>query len=58
MLECKQTQIQQFFSSSRAHNYECSNLIIPIIKFIRDLIVIYIETKFGAYWFILADARV
>ena len=33
-------------------------LIKSIIKLIRDLIVIYILTKFGADWSIFVDARV
>ena len=37
---------------------ECSGLISSIIELIRDLMVIYTLTKFGADWLILADARV
>ena len=32
--------------------------ISSIIKLIRDIIVIYILTKFGADWLIFVDARV
>ena len=39
-------------------NSESSGLISSIIKLIRDLMVIYILTKFGADWLIFADARV
>ena len=72
MLECKQSQIPQFFPNSRAINSGCSDLICPIftdnsdsfdpirsiIELIRDLMVIYILTKFGADWLLFVDARV
>ena len=37
---------------------DSSSLITSIIELIRDLMVIYILTKFGAEWFIFVDARV
>ena len=46
---------------SRANNSECSGPCTPITSIIRlngDLLVIYTVTKFGANWFIFADARV
>ena len=45
------------FSNSRADNSDSSGPISSIIKLIRDLIFIYILTKFGADWLILVDAR-
>ena len=47
---CKQSQMQQFFSNSRANNPSRSNLIRPIINLIQDLMVIYIFAKFTADW--------
>ena len=44
------------FSNSRANNCSCSYPITPIIKYIRDLMVMYILTKFGADWLIIVDA--
>ena len=46
------------FSNSRADNSNSSGSIISIIELIRDLMVIYILTKFGADWLIFVDARV
>ena len=46
------------FSNSRAGNSDSSGPIKPTIKHIRDLIVTYILTKFGADWLIFGDARV
>ena len=46
------------FSNSRADNSDSSGPITFIIELIRDLMVIYILTKFGADWFIFVDARV
>ena len=46
------------FSNSRAENSESSGLISSIIKLIRDLMFIYILTKFGDDWLIFVDARV
>ena len=46
------------FSNSRADNSDSSSLISSIIELIRDLMVIYIWTKFGADWLIFVDARV
>ena len=37
---------------------DSSGPIISIIKLIRDLMVIYILTKFGTDWLIFVDARV
>ena len=45
------------FSNSMAVNFS-SGQISSIIKLIRDLMVIYILTKFGADWLIFVDARV
>ena len=55
MLECKQSQI---FSNSRADNSDSSGPISSITEVIRDLMVIYILTKFGGDWLIFVDARV
>ena len=41
-----------------ANNSSCSTTIRPIIKLIRDVMVIYILTKFGADWLIFVDAIV
>ena len=46
------------FSNSRADNLDSSGPISSIIDLIRDLMVIYILTKFGADWFIFVDDRV
>ena len=46
------------FSNSRAHNSDSSGPISSIIILIRDIVVIYILTKFGADWLIFVDARV
>ena len=50
------------FSNSRADNSDSSgpnsSIIDSIIELIRDLMVIYILTKFGADWLIFVDARV
>ena len=46
------------FSNSRADNSDSSGPISSIIKLIRDLMVIYILTKFGADWLIFVDASV
>ena len=40
------------FFNSRADNSDSSGLIRSIIKLIRDLMVTYILTKFGADWLI------
>ena len=57
MLECKQSQMQQFFPKSRANKSGCYGLICLIIELIQDLIDIYILAKFGTDWSISADAR-
>ena len=46
------------FSNSRADNSNSSGQIRSTIKLIRDLMVTYILTKFGADWSIFVDARV
>ena len=46
------------FSNSRADNLDSSCPIASIIELIRDLMVMYILTKFGADWLIFVDARV
>ena len=46
MLECKQSQM------------DSSGPISSITELIRDLMVMYILTKFGADWLIFVDARV
>ena len=58
MLECKQSQIQQFFQIQGANNSGCSDSICPQMKVVRDFMGIYIVTKFGTDWSIFADARV
>ena len=45
------------FSNSRADNSDSSGPITSIKELIRDLMVIYILTKFGADWLIFVDAR-
>ena len=57
MLQCKQSQIQQFFSNLRANNSVRSALIKSIIKLIQDLMITYILTKIGADWLIVGDAK-
>ena len=46
------------FSNSKADNLDSSGLISSIIELLRDLMVIYILTKFGADWLIFVHARV
>ena len=46
------------FSNSRLDNSDSSGLITSIIILIRDLMVTYILTKFGADWSIFLDAGV
>ena len=46
------------FANSRANNLDSSVLIKSIIELIRDLMVTYNLTKFGADWLIFVDARV
>ena len=46
------------FANSRANNSDRSALIKSIIELIRDLIVTYIFTTFGADRLIFGDARV
>ena len=46
------------FANSRANNSDRSGPITSIIELIRDLIVTYILTKFGADWLIFGDATV
>ena len=46
------------FFKSRANNSRCSGPIRSIIELIRDLMITYILTKFGADWLIFVDARV
>ena len=46
------------FSNSRADNSDSSGPITSTVILIRDLMVIYILTKFGADWLIFVDARV
>ena len=45
------------FAKSRANNSNSSGPITSIIEPIRDLMVTYILTKFGADWLIFVDAR-
>ena len=47
-----------FFFYSRADNSDSSCTIRSIIELIRDLMVIYILTKFHVNWSIFVDARV
>ena len=46
------------FANSRANNSHSSGQIKSIITLIRDLMVTYILTKFGADWSIFVDDRV
>ena len=46
------------FAYSRANNSDSSAPIKSIIELIRDLMVTYILTKFGADWLIFGDTRV
>ena len=55
MLECKHRYSK--FSNSRADNSDNSGPISSIIELIRDLIVVYILTKFGDDWLTFVDAR-
>ena len=57
MLDCKQSQIQQFFPNSRTDNSDSFNPIRSKIILIQDFMVIYILTKFGADWLIFVGAR-
>ena len=41
-----------------AYDSDSSGPISSVIELIRDLMVIYILTKFGAEWLIFVDARV
>ena len=43
-------------ANSRANNSDSSGSITSIIKLLRDLMVTYILTKFGADWLIFVDA--
>ena len=58
MLECKQSQIPQFFQIQGQITPRCSDSICPRIELIRDFMGIYIVAKFGTDWSIFADARV
>ena len=58
MLECKQSQIQQFLQIQRQIPQDSSAPIKAIIELIQDLMVTYILTKFGADWLIFGDTRV
>ena len=44
-----------FFFNPKANNSVFSGRIRPIIEPIRDFMVIYILTKFGADWLIVVD---
>ena len=46
------------FAKSRENNSDSSGQIKSITKLIRDLMVTYILTKFGADWLIFVDDRV
>ena len=56
MLECKQSQIPQFFQIQGQISLDV--LICPVFQLIRDFMGIYIVAKFGTDWSIFADARV
>ena len=56
MLECKQSDTANF-SNLRADSSNTSGPISSIIEFIRDLMVVYTLTKFGADYLIFVDAR-
>ena len=55
MLGCKQSD-STMFANSRANNSDSSGSIKSIIM--RDLMITYILTKFGADWLIFVDDRV
>ena len=63
MLKCKQSQClsvnkdSAIFPNSRENKYECSGLICAITKLNRDIMNIYIVTKFGTDCSIFADTR-
>ena len=58
MLGCKRGQIQQFLQIQGQITQDSSGRIKSMIELIRDLMVTYILTKFGADWLIFVDARV
>ena len=57
MLESKQSNMANFLIQGQT-TLDSSGPIISIIELIRDLVVIYILTKFGDDWLIFVDARV
>ena len=57
ILWCKQSD-SAIFANSRGNNSDSSGQIKSIIDLVRDLMVTYILTKFGADWLIFVDARV
>ena len=57
MLECKQSQIPQFFQIQWQITPDV-DLICPIFKLIQDFMGVHIVAKFGTDWSIFADARV
>ena len=56
---CQSTKKVKYgkFSNSRADNSDSSCPIRSIIKLLRDLMITYILTKFGADWSIFVDDR-
>ena len=58
MLECKQSQIQQFLQIQGQITQDRSAPIKRKMELIRDLMITYILTKFGADWLVFGDVRV
>ena len=56
-LECKQAKYSKF-SKSRAHNSRSYCPILPIIELSRDIVAIYIVSKFDHDLLRAVDARV
>ena len=56
-LECKQAKYSKF-CNSRAHNSRSYCPILPIIELSRDIVAIYIVSKFNHDSLRAADARV
>ena len=56
MIECKQSQIQQFFQIQGQITLDVAS-ICPIVELIQDLMGIYIVAKFCTDWSIFAGAN-
>ena len=57
MLECKQSQIKQFFLIQGQITPDVTVGFDPLLNS-SDVIVIYIMTMVGTYWFLFVDATV